>query len=202
MIKTYAHPGAVITIGRRGENMARQVVFDLSAWSAVYGAGTAQLIAQRAGDAAPYPVSIEQTSDAAVWTVNSADTAVVGDGKVELLYTVDDVIVKSEVWKTSVLESLSDDTTEPPEAASGWVEQVLAAGAQAVDAAEAAEQAAARAESAVPAGSIEIGNGLKFSGGKLVVDTADNVEQDNTKPITSAAVYTEIGNIEALLAAL
>ena len=202
MIKTYAHPGGIITLGRRGENNARQVVFDLSSWSAVYGAGTAQLIAQRAGDVSPYPVSIEQTSDAAIWTVNSADTAVVGDGKVELLYTVDDVVVKSEIWQTSVLDALTDDTAEPPEAAAGWVEQVLAAGAQAVDAAAAAEQAAARAESAVPAGSLEIGNGLKFSGGKLIVDTADNVEQDNTKPVTSAAVYTEIGNIEALLAAL
>ena len=202
MIKTYAHPGGIITLGRQGENMARQVVFDLSAWSAVYGAGTAQLIAQRAGDASPYPVSIEQTDTAAVWTVSAADTSVVGDGKVELLYTVDDVVVKSEIWQTSVLDALTDDTTEPPEAASGWVEQVLAAGAQAVDAAEAAVQAAARAESAVPAGSIEIGNGLKFSGGKLVVDTADNVEQDNTKPVTSAAVYTEIGNIEALLASI
>ena len=134
--------------------------------------------------------------------MNSADTANVGDGKVELLYTVNDVVVKSEVWKTSVLESLSDDTAEPPEAASGWVEKVLAAGAQAVGAAAAAEQAASRAENAVPAGSLEIGDGLKFSGGKLVVDTADNVEQDNTKPVTSAAVYTEIGNIEALLASL
>lgn len=202
MIKTYAHPGSIITLGRRGENNARQVAFDLSAWSTIYGAGTAQLIAQRAGDASPYPVSIEQTETAAVWTVNSADTAVVGDGKVELLYTVDDVVVKSEIWQTSVLDALTDDTTEPPEAAAGWVEKVLAAGAQAVDAAEAAEKAAARAESAVPVGSLEIGNGLKFSGGKLIVDTADNVEQDNTKPVTSAAVYTEIGNIEALLASL
>lgn len=202
MLKTYAHPGAVVTLGRRGENMARQVVFDLSAWVAVYGAGTVQAIAQRAGDASPYPVSIEQTDTAAIWTVNSADTANVGDGKVELLYTVDDVVVKSEIWQTSVLDALTDDTTEPPESAAGWVERVLSAGAQAVDAAAAAEQAASRAENAVPAGSLEIGDGLKFFGGKLVVDTADNVEQDNTKPVTSAAVYTEIGNIEALLAAI
>ena len=34
------------------------------------------------------------------------------------------------------------------------------------------------------------------------MDTADKVERDNTKPVTSAAVHTEIGNIEALLAAL
>ena len=44
--------------------------------------------------------------------------------------------------------------------------------------------------------------GLKGVEGELMVDTANAVEQDNTRPVTSAAVYVEIGNIEALLAAL
>lgn len=50
----------------------------------------------------------------------------------------------------------------------------------------------------------QIGAGLKVDSktNTLFVDTADAVEQDNTKPITSAAVYTEIGNIEVLLAAI
>lgn len=48
----------------------------------------------------------------------------------------------------------------------------------------------------------QIGEGLKLEGRVLSVDTADRVEQDNTKPVTSAAVHVEIGNIEALLAAL
>lgn len=36
----------------------------------------------------------------------------------------------------------------------------------------------------------------------LSVNTADAVEQDNTLPITSAAVHTTVGNIEALLATI
>lgn len=48
----------------------------------------------------------------------------------------------------------------------------------------------------------KIGDGLKVVEGTLMVDTADAVEEDNTRPVTSAAVYVEIGNIEALLAAL
>lgn len=47
-----------------------------------------------------------------------------------------------------------------------------------------------------------IGSGLKVEGNVLSVDTAQRVEEDNTRPVTSAAVYVEIGNIEALLAAL
>ena len=52
-------------------------------------------------------------------------------------------------------------------------------------------------------GIIKVGENLKITeDGVLSVDTATQVEQDNTKPITSAAVHTEIGNIEVLLAAL
>ena len=48
----------------------------------------------------------------------------------------------------------------------------------------------------------KIGDGLKVVEGTLMVDTANVVEEDNTRPVTSAAVFVEIGNIEALLAAL
>lgn len=45
-----------------------------------------------------------------------------------------------------------------------------------------------------------IGSGLKVVENTLMVDAADAVEEDNTRPVTSAAVYLELGNIEALLA--
>lgn len=45
----------------------------------------------------------------------------------------------------------------------------------------------------------EIGNGLKLEEGVLSVDTASIVEKDDARPVASAAVYAEIGDIEALL---
>ena len=53
-------------------------------------------------------------------------------------------------------------------------------------------------------GGYTIGNGLKLdeATNTLSVDTADAVEKDNTKPVTSAAVYTEVGNINAMLATI
>ena len=53
-------------------------------------------------------------------------------------------------------------------------------------------------------GGYQIGPGLKLDAetNTLSVDTADAVEKDNTKPVTSAAVYTEVGNINALLATI
>jgi hypothetical protein len=46
-----------------------------------------------------------------------------------------------------------------------------------------------------------IGNGLKLeeSTNTLSVDVANKAEQDNTKPISSSAVNTIIGNINVLL---
>ena len=40
---------------------------------------------------------------------------------------------------------------------------------------------------------------LTLEDGVLSVNTADDVEADNTLPITSAAVHTTVGNIETIL---
>lgn len=45
----------------------------------------------------------------------------------------------------------------------------------------------------------ETDNTLKLENGILSVNTTDQMEQDNTLPITSAGVYATVGNIEALL---
>lgn len=53
-------------------------------------------------------------------------------------------------------------------------------------------------------GGYNIGYGLKLDSptNTLSVDAADAVEADNTKPITAAAVYVEVGNINAMLETL
>ena len=53
-------------------------------------------------------------------------------------------------------------------------------------------------------GGYQIGSGLKLDAetNTLSVDTAESVEKDNTKPVTSAAVFAEVGNINALLATI
>lgn len=52
-------------------------------------------------------------------------------------------------------------------------------------------------------GGIKIGDNLQISDdGVLSVVTADAAEHDNTLPITSAAVYTAVGNIEVRLSTI
>lgn len=191
---------SILPLGKQGENLARKIQFDISRWISTFGPGTVQLLHQRSGDEAPYPVAVEREGNFAVWTVTNADTAAPGTGHTELQYYVGDTLAKSETWMTKVLPSLGDASETPPEAQQGWVDQVLQAGAAAVEAAEKAENALKE----IALSRYTIGDGLKLdkSTNTLSVDTAEAVEQDNTKPVTSAAVFVEIGNIEALLAAL
>ena len=62
----------------------------------------------------------------------------------------------------------------------------------------------ARSSGGSGGGGYTIGDGLKLDAdtNTLSVDTAAAVEKDNTKPVTAAAVYTEVGNINALLATI
>ena len=136
--------GSILPLGKQGENLAKQIQFDLSRWISNFGPGTVQLLHQRSGDEAPYPVAVEQEGNLAVWTVTSADTAAAGTGRAELQYYVGDALAKSETWMTKVLPTLGDASETPPEAQKGWVEQVLQAGAAAADAADRAEEAAVR----------------------------------------------------------
>lgn len=121
-----------IKLGRRGENQARKVVFDvLEKWREGYGEGVASLIVQRNSDAQPYPVTLAEEDGALVWLVSSVDTAVAGEGAAELRYTVGDTIVKSQIYKTRVRETLEDSGETPPPAFQSWVDEVLQAAADA-----------------------------------------------------------------------
>lgn len=52
-------------------------------------------------------------------------------------------------------------------------------------------------------GGIIVGDHLEITEeGRLSVTVVNDVEHDNTNPITAAAVYTEVGNINALLATI
>ncbi len=48
-------------------------------------------------------------------------------------------------------------------------------------------------------GVIKVGENLSIEEGVLSVETTNNAEEDNTKPMTSAGVYIQLGNINALL---
>ena len=150
MNKIYANKCDAICLGRQGENLATQVIFDLSDWIFGYGIGTAELIAQRAGDEKPYPVSTDKQGNQLIWAVSDFDTESATSygrsGRCELRYYVGDILVKSRTWQTTVSKAMdTPSSTRPPAADQGWVEQVLATGAAAKASADAAKADADRA---------------------------------------------------------
>ena len=150
MQSIYAHPGVHLALGRKGENVARQVVFDLRAWRAAYGDGAVSLCAKRAGDAEPYPCGVTQDEDAAVWVLRAADVDKPGWGNVQLSYYVGDTLAKSQTWRTLVAPSLCA-CGDPGEVQQGWLDQAGKDAAAAQQGAKDAQEAQKAAEDAAEA---------------------------------------------------
>lgn len=110
-----AKSGHTLFLGRQGENLARHILFDLTAWLDAYGEGRAALAVLRSGDTLPYPASNTRTEgDTLIWTPTAADTDRAGYGKCELRWYVGDVLVKSELWMTFTASALGE-TSEAPD---------------------------------------------------------------------------------------
>lgn len=134
-----------IEIGRSGENLARRVEFDVSEWRAQYGEGTVGLLAQRSGDAAPYPCTLHAENGKYYWYVTATDTAKGGYGSCELQYHVGETVVKSDRWTVHTAHTLGE-SEEIPEAQPNWVTDVMNAGMQVQTAQAAWENMSAEAE--------------------------------------------------------
>lgn len=150
MQSIYAHPGVHLALGRKGENVARQVVFDLRSWRAAYGDGAVSLCAKRAGDAEPYPCGVTQDEDTAVWVLRAADVDKPGWGDVQLSYYVGDTLAKSQTWRTLVAPSLCA-CGDPGEVQQGWLDQAGKDAAAAQQGAKDAQKAHQAAEDAAKA---------------------------------------------------
>ncbi len=120
MVEIHAYPGINIAIGRRGENEARRVSFDLAAWRRHYGEGTVQLLHQRAGDESPYPCALTVEGDTAYWLIRAADVDKPGWGNAQLHYYVGDTLAKSAIWPTVTADALSDPSEPPEDPARAW----------------------------------------------------------------------------------
>lgn len=131
MLTIYVKPGAVIPLGREGENNARRIVFDLRPFEEIFGPGVAQLIVRRNGEDIPYPVALSAEGSQVTWTVTAADTAIPGRyGEAELRYMVGDTLAKSERWATTVIDALGTPSETTPEQQQGWLDKVLSAAAK------------------------------------------------------------------------
>ena len=201
---------AKLPLGKAGENLAREIVFDIDRWVSVFGPGTVTLIHQRQTDTGPYPCEVAVDGSIVKWAVTATDTAKPGEGRCELSYRVGSAVVKSETWRTFVGQSLGDPGDAPPPG-QGWLDQTL----QAIEEVKRAVPPGGRPGEVLrkrsaadldtewgPGGSGSsylIGHGLKLDDNTLSVNAVSDFTGDNTLPITAAAVQEQVGNIEVLL---
>lgn len=135
-------------IGYERENDARAIAFDFSVWAMQYGPGVLTLLIQRPGDANPYPVVLDVDGNVATWYPSATDTAVSGEGgMIQLIYTVDSIVVKTHIYYLCIGPSLKSGTT-PPSGYETWLETLTEIAGQAQEDAASASASAAAAESA------------------------------------------------------
>lgn len=136
-----------LQIGYVGENNAKPILFDWSQWAATYGEGVLTILLQRNGDTAPYPVVTESEGTTTTWNPSATDTSAPGVGRLQLRYTVDDVITKSAVITVRIETSLTAET-DPPDPYESWLDTLTALGAETEQNAQDAQAAQTAAEAA------------------------------------------------------
>lgn len=114
MIEIKAVPGKLIMLGKQGENLAREVIFDVSGVRAEFGDGAFRLSAKRPGEADAYPANVTETGDTVVWALTGADTQNAGRGQCELAYYADETRLKTWTYDTAIAKSLTGSPKTDP----------------------------------------------------------------------------------------
>ena len=114
MIEIKAIPGKLIMLGKQGENLAREVIFDVSGVRAEFGDGAFRLSAKRPGESEAYPATVTETGDTVVWALTGADTQNAGRGQCELAYYAGETRLKTWTYDTAIAKSLTGSPKTDP----------------------------------------------------------------------------------------
>ena len=114
MIEIKATPGKLIMLGKQGENLAREVIFDVSGVRAEFGDGVFRLSAKRPGESDAYPATVTETGDTVVWALTGADTQNAGRGQCELAYYAGETRLKTWTYDTAIAKSLTGSPKTDP----------------------------------------------------------------------------------------
>lgn len=125
----------VINIGKLKENLVTEVHLPAPG----FAGGSYAVLLRRPKEEQPYPVTVRHEGNSLVWTVQTADTAIAGMGKLECRWYGDNgEVAKSETYMVRIKDGLPDPT-EAPEAWAGFMQQVSQDAGRAESAADRAE---------------------------------------------------------------
>lgn len=142
-MRTIVNGSKTLRLGKQGENLAREFVFPVTTlWAQEFGGGAAQLLCRPPGGERVYPAVLEMEDGAAVWHVAAEDVARQGWGCCELRWSLDGRVVKSHTYATFTAPGLSGGEMAPWDS---YLEKILEAASQTLEAAARAEAAAVHA---------------------------------------------------------
>lgn len=137
----------VINIGKLKENLVTEVALPAPGFEG----GSYAVLLRRPKEEQPYPVSARHDGSSLVWTVQTADTAIAGMGKLECRWYGDNgEVAKSQIYTVRITDGLPDPT-EAPEAWAGFMQQVSQDAGRAESAKTEAQAAKTAAEEAAKA---------------------------------------------------
>lgn len=184
----------VINIGKIKENLVTEVELPAPG----FGGGSYAVLLRRPKEEQPYPVTARHEGGSLLWTVQTADTAIAGTGKLECRWYGDNgEVAKSQTYMVRITDGLPDPT-EAPEAWEGFMGQV-ARNAQAAQ--TAAGEAKANADGAAASAGIALGAATEA--GKLAGAAGDaaNAAAAAASAATSAQAGAESAERNAQAAA-
>lgn len=138
----------VINIGKLKENLVTEVHLPAPG----FAGGSYAVLLRRPKEEQPYPVTVRHEGSSLVWTVQTADTAIAGMGKLECRWYGDNgEVAKSQIYTVRITDGLPDPT-EAPEAWAGFMQQVSRDAGRAESAADNAAQALKKLENGIASG--------------------------------------------------
>ena len=144
------HLPMTIPMGVQSENNAEAVEFDVSDWLARDGSLSFSVWVTRPGETEAYQAANATLKDGVLyWWPTGADTAIAGEGRVEILAVSANRRMLSGWTATSIRETTTETTTDAPVDQRPWLDQALLASAEAKAAATSAAASAEQAEGVV-----------------------------------------------------
>ena len=187
----------IIQIGKIKENLVTEVELPAPG----FGGGSYAVLLRRPKEEQPYPVAARHEGGSLVWTVQTADTAIAGTGKLECRWYGDNgEVAKSQTYMVRITDGLPDPT-EAPEAWEGFMGQV-ARNAQAAQ--TAAGEAKANADGAAASAGIAQGAANAAAAAASAASSAQagaESAQRNAEAAAEAAETARSGAEAAKLAA-
>lgn len=201
----------IIQIGKIKENLVTEVELPAPG----FGGGSYAVLLRRPKEEQPYPVTARHEGSTLVWTVQTADTAIAGTGKLECRWYGDNgEVAKSQTYMVRITDGLPDPT-EAPEAWEGFMGQVArdaqaaqtAAGEAKANADGAAASAGIAQEAATEAGKLARAAGEAANAAAAAASAASSAQagaesaEQNARAAAEAAETARSGAEAAKLAA-